>query len=1383
MKIRFLGSFLLCLISWWAGPSRAAGPPVVPEALQPWTGWVLRGVDDRNSPPLFSDAAQRLKLWASSLTLEVGPEGGTFNGKVQAFDQAWLTLPGGAEIWPQEVMLNGAPVAVLTRDQRPSVLLAAGLHELSGRFRWQGLPEKLPVPPSFGMLALKVEGQPVDSPDQESDGTLWLKRTRSESAERDFLSLQVYRLIEDGIPVLLQTEIELSVAGKSREEDLGQALPEGWLLSAVESPLPCAVEENGRIKAQVRAGKWQIRLTAFRTSPPAEFRYAAGVKPLTETELIGLKAAPELRVIELRGTTPVDVSQTTFPERWRQLPVHLWETNLPFQIEEKMRGMGAEQPPGLAFTREFWLDEAGGMATYRDILTGTSQRTWRLDAAPGHDLGAVKIGGQGQLITRNPLTQAHGVEVRTRQLRLEATGRAPFDGAIPATGWMSDADGLRATLHLPPGWRLLAVSGPEWSRGDWLTAWSLLDVFLLLIFSLAVMRLRGWLAGGVALAGLILSWQEPGAPRWTWFALVGLLALWRVVPRGGWAARGVLVGIGAAVLGFAYVAVPFLSQQLTGMMFPQVEKVVQQGEPMVQGGAAGGVDLMPGGGTGSLDGQGTSRSRMAGESRKPAIKSNMVYDKKAQIQTGPALPEWEWRTVQFGWEGPVAAGETIRPILLSSAIQRVLMGIRLVLLGLLAWFLWQGRPGRPDKSRPVPAVPSAAPAAALLLAGLFFGGLSDQGRAQEAAPAPAAPAAPAAVFPPEILLGALRGELLKPGEAFPGAAEIPRVKLTLTDRVLTMEATIHAAAFCAVPLPGRLPAWSPVSVMLDGQPATAVVQRENYLWIALPPGTHQVSVRGAIPASSEWLWAFLLKPREVEIEAPGWTVTGVKPGGIPEAQVFFARQQAAPGAAAAYDQRDFNARVLVERHLELGLVWQVRTTVRRLSAPGKALAFSLPLLPGERILTGEVVPAGGRVEVRLGAQDGEFAWESELPVQPLITLAAEKTDRWTERWHLEASPVWNVALSGLAPVFTPGGSDLIPSWQPWPGETVTLTVNRPEPVSGETATVRRVGRVITLGAQRRSTILTLEVEASVGRDFPVLLPPGAGIKSLELLGKPTPVRREGDRVIIPVRPGGQEIKLEWQEAGELPFTASAGPVSLPVESSNITTTMKLPENRWLLWARGPRQGPAIRFWAVLAAALLIAMVLGRVPLSPLKPSQWLLLLPGLTQIHLAAGGFFVVWLFWMAWRGTKGPPLPRWLFNLNQLALLAGAGVAALTLMAVLHTGLMGRPTMFILGEGSWRNSLQWFEGRSPALLPAPEVFSVSIWVYRGLMLAWSLWLAVTLLGYTGRAWRDFSTGGLWKRACPAPPPTNSAIPTPSTAAALTTKTSPPPLPPPPVAD
>ena len=57
---------------------------------------------------------------------------------------------------------------------------------------------------------------------------MWLKRDGStEEADKNFLSVKLYAAIEDGIPLWLRTEIELTVSGKSREEDLGTMLPEG----------------------------------------------------------------------------------------------------------------------------------------------------------------------------------------------------------------------------------------------------------------------------------------------------------------------------------------------------------------------------------------------------------------------------------------------------------------------------------------------------------------------------------------------------------------------------------------------------------------------------------------------------------------------------------------------------------------------------------------------------------------------------------------------------------------------------------------------------------------------------------------------------------------------------------------------------------------------------------------------------------------------------------------------------------------------------------------------------------------------------------------------------------------------------------------------------
>ncbi len=82
-----------------------------------------------------------------------------------------------------------------------------------------------------------------------------------------------------------------------------------------------------------------------------------------------------------------------------------------------------QQPEGLKFSRHFWFDEDGSSLTYRDDVRGKMQRIWRLDAQPSHRLGSVRVNDKSQLITSNPVTGADGVEIRERNLELQAIGR------------------------------------------------------------------------------------------------------------------------------------------------------------------------------------------------------------------------------------------------------------------------------------------------------------------------------------------------------------------------------------------------------------------------------------------------------------------------------------------------------------------------------------------------------------------------------------------------------------------------------------------------------------------------------------------------------------------------------------------------------------------------------------------------------------------------------------------------------------------------------------------------------------------------------------------------------------------------------------------------
>ncbi|MEM6821641.1 MAG: hypothetical protein AAF558_06860, partial [Verrucomicrobiota bacterium] len=546
------------------------GQKQVPKALEDWKDWATWDEGSRECPTLYNKATEHLCYWSSELVLEVGAKSGTFRLDLKVFHESWIALPGDQKFWPQNVVSSGINVPVTLHRGRPSIKVAQGSYQIRGGYSWQSLPRRIPIPKEIGILSLVLNGEDVEFPNRDSAGNLWLSQSRRDTAEKDFMSIKIYRLIEDGIPMWLRTEVELSVSGKSREEELGNLLPEGWILSSVTSPIPVAVDDSGKTKVQVRAGKWNIRLNAFRTTHPEKIAYANEVVPSVESEIIGFKALPEFRMVDIEGLRQVDVTQTTFPNEWKAFPVFYWDTKTEFTLSEQMRGMGLRRPEGLSVQREFWIERQGKPIIFRDRISGTMQQTWRLDASTGHELGAVRINESGQLITKNPETGAQGVEIRERNISLEAVGRTKTLWNASASGWQTDVDQLQGVLNLPPGWRLVGVTGVDWVEGDWITSWSLYDLFVLLIFVIAVYRLWGWKSGMVALVATTLYYHEPTATMWPWFFLLVPLALIRVIPEGRflkivnlwkWGALGVLV----------VCLVPFYFQQIQGLLYPQLE--------------------------------------------------------------------------------------------------------------------------------------------------------------------------------------------------------------------------------------------------------------------------------------------------------------------------------------------------------------------------------------------------------------------------------------------------------------------------------------------------------------------------------------------------------------------------------------------------------------------------------------------------------------------------------------------------------------------------------------------------------------------------------------------------------------------------------------------
>ncbi|MFN8640476.1 MAG: hypothetical protein U0802_01985 [Candidatus Binatia bacterium] len=273
----------------------------------------------------------------------------------------------------------------------------------------------------------------------------------------------------------------------------------------------------------------------------------------------------------------------------------------------------------------------------------------------------------------------------------------------------------------------------------------------------------------------------------------------------------------------------------------------------------------------------------------------------------------------------------------------------------------------------------------------------------------------------------------------------------------------------------------------------------------------------------------------------------------------------------------------------------------------------------------------------------------------------------------------------------------------------------------------------------------MTVRSSRGAQHRIALPAGAELLSVSIDGTAQPVRAQPDGIVLPINPGAQKVDVRWRQADGMTGRFVSLAVDLGAPSVNAHLRVAVPPSRWILFAGGPRLGPAVLFWSLLPVLALVAFGLGRVRSTPLRAHHWLPLGIGLTQVPVAAAVVVAGWLLALGWRGERGAALSPRAFDLVQLLLVGWTAVAIGILFYAIQQGLLGQPDMQIAGNGSYAEVLRWYQDRSAAVLPQAWVISTPLLVYRLLMLAWALWIAAALLRWLRWGWERFGSGGYWR--------------------------------------
>jgi len=1306
-------------------------PEDVPPALQPWMAWTLAGHTQQLCPQLQGFAQSWRCAWPGSLVLGLDDDGGRFEQQWHLRQPSWSLLPGGGATWPLEVRDRGRAVAVVSRSGRPAVYLSAGDHLLRGRFSWPRMPESLAVPEEIALLELTVRGQPVPVPRREENGELLLASAGGDTEdEREHLEISVHRRLADGVPVELTTRLLLEVAGRPREVVLAPVVPEGFVLTSVLSPLPARLENDMRLRLHLSAGRWELLLQARHQGPLTEVGMADSELLWSANEVWVFAADPAVRVVEVSGVQPTDPRQTSLPQQWQSLPAYRLFPGDHLQLQERRRGDEDPAADSLQLRRALWLDFDGTGYTVQDRLNGQLHRSWRLTADPALALGHVVVNDADLLITELEPGQGVGVELRDGTIEMTAESRYEgARGAVPAVGWDCDVDQASLELQLPPGWRLLLAAGVDQASGTWMARWTLLDLFLCCIAVMAILRMRGQRWAVVAAATLVLTWTEPLAPQWSWLWLVAALALVEHLPRGT-AIRLALGGLAVIMVVLVTVAVPFCHNQIKLALYPDLARssaVAFTPSVALEQRTEQESDEE----TWSLQ-SAVSRSK-AGALSASRPPHQVRQEKQVATQTGPGVPGWSWESARLSWKGPVTRDQQVRLVLVPPWVNRVLGFARPALLVLLLVGLVRPRSATWQK--------------------LWTGaGAGQRGWVAVLAVMLFVPLATAAeeAFPSQQLLQELRQRLLAVEMCQPVCAEASSMRVRLSGEMVQIDLDIQNLAAAAVPLPGGV-RWLPERVTVDGKPALGLVRHEGAVWVLLDEGVHRVQLQGRLFGAQVLRLPLPLRPHRVMVQARGWRVDGVHDNGTVDEVLQLTRLagQSSTAATAADDASaliELAPHLVVTRTLVLRLTWEVHTTVHRLSPTGTPIVIEVPLLIGESVTSAGVHVDGTTVLVNLAPHISELSWISTLQMTPEIRLVAPEGDGWAERWRLHASPLWHVERVGIPPIHQPGQTgERIPEWRPWPGEELVLQVHRPAGVEGPTVTIDSSVLTLTPGHRATDAVLALEIRSSIGGTHQITVPATAELTRLVVNESELPVHQNGREVQVQLAPGSTAVQLEWRHLGGFVPYFRTPDVNLGVPSVNAQLKVEVPPSRWLLLLVGPGIGPAVLYWSLFVVLIAVAVALGKLRVLPLQTWQWILLLVGLSQVPVAAAIVVVLWFLALSWRRARSSVMPAVLHNLVLLLLLAWTVVVMLVLFAAIYQGLLDAPEMHVAGNLSTSAQLTWYSDRSPEVLPQALILSLPVVVYRLIMLAWAVWLAVAVTSWLRWGWEAVTSGALWR--------------------------------------
>lgn len=1302
---------------------------------------------------------------------------------------------------------NKQPLTVVWKNKRAWVHLDAGQHNVEVQVRWGQEIPSLKIPKSVALVKFYSADGVRDWVERDQEGAVWLKprsieKTQDKQSQLE-ISTQVFRVWRDEIPLKLDTYIQLNISGKPRELILSNLLPKGAILTQLDSPLEADWVRDG-LRVYLKPGKSMIKIgSVFSQSPQAVVVPTITGGKVAAQEIWVWHRQEDLRRVRLSGLEEIDPDFTSLPSSLRG-GTHTWiaQPKAILKIEELKRGVHRRPSNDLRINRKLWLDLDGEGYTAQDHISGSLRASSRLNVLTKNVLGSATLTTDSEvfplLITQDKkANDLEGVEVRVEDLNLNADFRYPtLKNKVPALDWSEQMNQITINLNLPPGWRLFSVAGEAYSEDDWITSWSMTHIFMVALITIGMFKLFGGLWSIIALISLVLFHKEANF-HVEWLSLLVVFFLLRSALNSRQFTKLATLGFSVLFLPFTVLVFSLVQNDFRIALHPQVERQHSYDDPSVPR-----MNYEQSYSKAKYRSKSKSLWKNNKYGELDLNQQLQQLDQSSVVQTGPGIPNWRWRTHTIYFDSPIEPGRFLLLSLVSPTWTRLICVIRSIcLLAFLIVFIirlsrlpWKQLFDRTNRNKAgltiallsiIPlsnvsadegnitpeieqvqrqnSLPNQVPLQNSFSAEPQFQTQNIVPNSFDALPRSPhlKPEANELLInptqPSQSLINEWRQRLKDTQKCHGECIYLGDMQLLIKDYEVELTAHLHAERDSYFTLPGTWGQlrWKSVEILSQLLPLRIEPHKDgiqsSQIRVRVPQGVHKVIAKGMIQKVDSLTVPFKDIPKHLDLILNGWREDTQRNGKVsPTITISRLSESTDKDVDAKVEQ---TGRVSVDyswfsvsKSLNLGPTWQVVTQIYR-QRDTTTTELILPLIPGERVLSSEYETTEQGVKVTFSKGQRTVGYLSELTPIKEFKLTAPTDVRWTETWTLNCGIIWSCEATGLNPTSLGGGSQASLTWRPWPGESVKINVFRPAGTKGTEVTVNKFNYEFKPSAHLAKGTVHLDLVASKGGSKSLKLPKGSTNINLFIDQEQQFDPAKDNIVRLPIKPGKNQFKITWALPWSRHFIEQVPTLSTDLKGVNFNQSF-LVGQRWLLWTQGPSWGPAILFWGKLVFALILSLCLGWRRWAPLGPVEWFFLLAGLTQHHAIVWLAVIIWFVSFSARQSWGTKLKNaFFFNLGQLALVGGTVIFLFLLFYITERNLLSTADMQVSGAKSSGNQLKWyldqlnFEVHTPII----KVYSLPLWIWRGLMLIWALWFASKLYQWLKWAWASLNMGGGWR--------------------------------------